>query len=272
MTGQLFGNSATAQPSAIILGASSGIGLELTRHLATRNYRLAIAARRKPLLDELAASLPQIRCIQAMDVSRSDEARKCFQTILEAMAPVDFVYLCAGTGHPNPGLKWGLEEETIRVNVLGFAALASSALSFFLTQGHGHLVGITSVASVRGSAIAPAYGATKAFGSHYLEALRLRALQSRLPIFITEVRPGFVQTAMMKTNRPFWVASPAEAAAQIVAAVGARKPVAYVTRRWRLAAWVLQYLPDAIYAKLDRVDQVLPRDSPGGTGNSGAAG
>ena len=169
---------------------------------------------------------------------------------MAAVVPVDFVYLCAGTGHLNPDLRWKLEDETIRVNTLGFAALASAAMSFFLNQGHGHLIGITSVAAVRGSAAAPAYGATKAFQSHYLESLRLRARRSGLPIFITEIRPGFVDTAMMKTDHPFWVSSPAGAASQIVAAVGARRSIAYVTRRWRLVAWLMRLLPSALYAKI----------------------
>jgi short-subunit dehydrogenase len=237
-------------PSAIIIGASSGIGLELCRYLAARDYRIAIAARRKSLLDEQAAILPQVRCVRAMDVSQPDEALLCFRSMLESMAPVDFVYLCAGTGHLNPDLNWRLEDETIRVNALGFAALASDALTFFLGQRHGHVVGITSIAAVRGSPAAPAYGATKAFESHYLESLRLRARRSRLPVFVTEIRPGFVATAMMKAERPFWVSSPVVAARQIVSAVDARKSIAYVTRRWRLVAWILRLLPSAIYAHM----------------------
>jgi short-subunit dehydrogenase len=238
------------KPSAIIIGASSGIGLELCRHLAAKDYRIGIAARRKAMLDGTADSFPQVCCVRTIDVSQPDEALQCFKTMLEAIAPVDFVYLCAGTGHLNPELLWKLEEETIRVNVLGFTALASSAMSFFLEQGHGHLVGITSIAAVRATRAAPAYGATKVFESHYLESLRLRARRSGAPVFVTEIRPGFVDTAMMKTDRPFWVASPAVAACQIAAAAEARKSVAYVTRRWRFAAWLMRLLPNIIYARI----------------------
>ncbi|MGE5213410.1 MAG: SDR family NAD(P)-dependent oxidoreductase [Nitrospirota bacterium] len=238
------------KPSAIIIGASSGIGLELCRYLVTKDYRIGIAARRKPLLDEMAASLTQICCVSEIDAARPDEAIQCFKSMTRAVAPVDFVYICAGTGHPNPDLKWEPEDETIRVNALGFAALASTAMSYFLKQGHGHLVGITSVAAVRGSSDAPAYGATKAFESHYLESLRIRARKSGVPISVTEIRPGFVKTAMMKAEKPFWVASPVVAARQIVAAAEARKSIAYVTARWRLVAWLMRMLPNMIY---DRV-------------------
>jgi short-subunit dehydrogenase len=120
------------KPSAIIIGASSGIGLEICRHLAALGYRLGIAARRGALLDEVAAALPQVchRCV--MDVGKPDDALEQFKSLWEAVGSVDFVYLCAGTGHANPDLNWGLEEETIRVNALGFAALAASAMSHFL--------------------------------------------------------------------------------------------------------------------------------------------
>jgi short-subunit dehydrogenase len=235
--------------SAIIIGASSGIGLELTYLLAYRDFCLGIAARREPLLRETAAMLPQVSCVQPMDISQPTEALPRFEAMLQKLAPVDFVFVNSGTGHLNPDLRWELEDETIRTNALGFAALASRAMTFFQEQGHGHLVGITSVAAVRSSGGAPAYGPTKAFASHYLEALRLRARRSGLPIFVTEIRPGFVDTAMMKTDRPFWVATPALAAHQIMSAVNARKPLAYITRRWRLMAWLMRLLPEALYAK-----------------------
>ena len=238
------------KPSAIIIGASSGIGLELCRVLAAKDYRIGIAARRRSLLDEAAAALPQVSSVSTIDLSQPNEALRSFEALLESMAPVDSVYLCAGTGHLNPELVWELEDVTIRVNTLGFAALASSAMAFFLRQGHGHLIGITSVAAVRGSSAAPAYGATKAFESHYLESLRIRARRSGSPIFVTEIRPGFVDTAMMKAEHPFWVCTPAVAASQIAAAVEARKSVAYVTRRWRLVAWLFKLLPSAIYARV----------------------
>lgn len=236
--------------SAIIIGASSGIGLELSRQLAAKDYRVGIAARRKNLLDEIAAVHPQVCSVQEMDVSQPEAALAAFESMLHEMGTVDVVYLNAGAGHVNHELDWNKEAETIRVNVLGFAALATRAMTFFLEQGHGQLAGITSVAAVRGSAGAPAYGASKAFESQYLDSLRIKGKQSGQPIYVTEIRPGFVDTAMMKAKNPFWVATPAVAAQQIIAAVEARKSLAYVTRRWRLVAWLLKLLPDAIYAKM----------------------
>jgi short-subunit dehydrogenase len=86
--------------------------------------------------------------------------------------------------------------------------------------------------------------------SAIMDALRFRARKSNLPIFVTEIRPGFVDTAMMKARHPFWVISAAVAARRIVAAVDARKPFAHVPRRWRLVACLMRLLPDVLYAKV----------------------
>ena len=237
-------------PSAIIIGASSGIGLELARLLASRGLRLGLAARRTELLEQHAAVLPALSCFRSLDVSDPTAAISALEGMFTDLAPVSFIYLVAGTGHLNPDLRWAPEEETIRVNALGFAALAACSLRLFLQQGSGHLIGISSVAALRGSATAPAYSASKAFASCYLQGLRYRARRSGLPIFVTEARPGFVDTAMLKAARPFWVASPAIAAKQIVGAVDTRRAVVYVTRRWRVVAWLLRFLPDAILSKV----------------------
>lgn len=238
--------------AAIIIGASSGIGAAICRELVAQQVagRIGIAARRKDKLDALAGELPGIEVVREMDLRDIDQSRQTFLAMLEALTPVDYVFLSSGTGHINEPLEWPPEEETIAVNAMGFAALASLTMAFFEKQGHGHLIGISSVAAVRGAGAAPAYGASKAFASSYLEALRFRAIKSGLPIYVTDIRPGFVDTAMMKTDKPFWVATPAVAARQILDAVEKRKHVAYVTRRWRLIAWVLRLMPARIYGKL----------------------
>jgi short-subunit dehydrogenase len=94
--------------------------------------------------------------------------------------------------------------------------------------------------------------ASKAFQSVYLDDLRDLALHSGFPIAVTEVQPGFVDTAMMKTDRPlpalvglFLVSSPATAAQQILRAVQKRAKHAYITRRYAIVAFVLKLLPRA---------------------------
>jgi short-subunit dehydrogenase len=235
--------------NAIIVGASSGIGLEIARALAGRGYRIALAARRVELLRQHAAELPAVVSARKLDVADPAAVQTVLPELFSDLGTVDFLYLASGLGHVNPALEWAWEEETIRVNALGFAAVAAATFLQFLRQGQGHLIGITSVAAVRGSAMAPAYSATKSFAARYLESLRYRAIQAKLPIHVTDACPGFVGTAMGRSPRRFWVATAGQAAHQIVQAAENRRKFVYVTPRWRLIAWLLKLAPEFIYAR-----------------------
>ena len=98
-----------------------------------------------------------------------------FKGLIEEMGGVELVVISAGIGFINPELNWPEEKATIDVNVTGFAALANVAFRHFEQMQSGHLVGISSIAALRGSRIAPAYSASKAFVSNYMEGLRFRA-------------------------------------------------------------------------------------------------
>jgi short-subunit dehydrogenase len=238
-------------PTAIIIGASSGIGREIAVQLCARGFRVGIAARNFAALADISQVLGAERCVfQTFDVAQTSIALSGFSRLQEELSTVDYVYLVAGTGYPNPDLNWSPEEATISVNCHGFAALAGASMRIFQAQGYGHLVAITSVAAARPSGSAPSYGASKTFASVYMEALRYWVLKNKLPLYLTEVRPGFVDTAMMKTTKPFWLISAQQAAAGTIAAVERRKRIAYVPARWRLVASIMRLLPDVLYAKI----------------------
>lgn len=236
--------------NAIIIGASSGIGRALAVDLSTEGYRVGLVARRTELLAQAAAELPGPSTIKMIDVSRPEHAMPLLREIIAEMRDVELFIVSAGTGFENAALDWDPERATIAVNVLGFAAMVNVAVAHLEARGAGHLVAISSIAALRGNGRAPAYAASKAFMANYLQGLRYRFHQMKLPITVTDVQPGFVDTAMAKADRLFWVASPEKAARQITAAIRARKRQVYVTRRWRLVAWLMKLLPDAIYARL----------------------
>jgi short-subunit dehydrogenase len=184
-----------------------------------------------------------------MDIARED-ATALFETFVDKLGGVDLVIISSGTGHLNPGLDTGPDVDTVSVNVIGFMKLAQAAMRHFLKRGGGQLVGITSVAALMGNRDGAVYAASKAFQSVYLDGLRDLATKSGYPITVTEVQPGFVSTAMMKTDRPLspfvrWliVASPEKAAHQIARAIRRRSKHAYITRRYALAAFLARILP-----------------------------
>lgn len=122
-------------------------------------------------------------------------------------------------------------------------------MHYFFQQDHGHLVGISSIAALRGIPGAPIYSASKAFVSNYLEGLRAYAHNHKKNITVTTIEPGFVDTAMCKAESGFWCATPKKAAEQIYA-IEKKKTHAYITRRWRLVAWLFKILPDCLFYTL----------------------
>ena len=207
-------------------------------------------ARRTDLLTQLRADLTGPCVIKTVDVSRPELAMPLLRELIEELRDVELVIVSAGTGFENATLAWEPERDTIAVNVLGFAGMVNVAVAHLETRGSGHLVGISSLAALRGNRVAPAYAASKAFVSNYLQGVRYRFQKSKLPIVVTDVQPGFVDTRMAKGDRLFWVASPQTAARQIAAAIRGRKQRVYITRRWRLIAWLLKVVPDALFSKL----------------------
>ncbi len=234
----------------IIIGASEGIGRELARLYAKEHYIIGITARRAELLEQLKDELGENIHVMPMDVARTDEAIQRFNALTEQMDGADIVIISAGTGHENPELRWEPEEDTIDVNVKGFTCIADAAFRYFAERGQGRLAAISSVAALRGSAGSPAYNASKAYVSNYMEGLRCKASRISRDIIVTDIKPGFVDTKMAQGEGLFWVACPQRAAEQIVRLISKGKTHGYVTKRWALIAFLLRIMPDRLYNKL----------------------
>ena len=236
--------------NAIIIGASSGIGRELAKVFSDDGYIVGITARRLELLSEVRKELPGISFVKRMDLASSDEAMDILEELIEEMGGMDIIVISAGIGFINPDLVWEKEKSTIDVNVTGFAAMANTAMKYFIEQGSGHIVGISSIAAIRGDPFAPAYGASKAFVSNYLEALRFKAKKMKAPVTVTNIQPGFVDTAMAQGDGLFWVAPAREAAIQIFDVIKKKREHAYITKRWGIIAWLFKLMPGWILTKL----------------------
>lgn len=135
---------------------------------------------------------------------------------------LDLLVISSGIGEINKELVVEIEKMTIDLNVVGFTTVCNWAFNFFEKEKHGHLTAIISIAGLRGSSLAPAYSATKSFQIKYMESLRLKAKETKLSIY-TDIRPGFVDTAMAKGDGLFGVASAHKAAQQIYRAIARKK-------------------------------------------------
>ena len=156
---------------------------------------------------------------------------------------MDLLIFSAGIGNLNKNLGFEVENHANQLNVMAFTEIADWSYKFFEKQGFGHFVGISSKAGLFGYRLAPAYHAAKSYQINYLEGLRQRALKSGLPIFVTDIRPGFVDTAMSKGKRRFWVVTKEKAAIQIIALIEKRKVIGYCSKRWQALAIAIKLLP-----------------------------
>ena len=233
---------------AIIIGASSGIGYELAVQLATRGYQLGLMARRQERLAELNDRLPGQHFIQVTDLIDADLARTQLAALIEQMGDVELIVVNSGVGASEKILDWTIQSEMIDVNVRGFTAMSMDAMNYFVQRGGGHLVGVSSIAAHFSGGLSLTYNATKAFVSNYLNGMRSRASRSGLPITITTVEPGFIDTPMLQ-SKPMGTASVEKAVTQIVRAILAKKSHVYITRRWVIVAGLFYILPNWLIRK-----------------------
>jgi len=235
---------------AIVIGATSGIGKGLAGKLAEQGFRLGITGRRSELLDQLKSEKPNSYIIKAFDVGDTKDSIKKLDELVAELGGLELLIICAGTGDINKELEFATEKCAIDTNVSGFTCIADWAYQYFEKQQYGQLVALSSIGGLRGSREAPAYNASKAYQINYLEGLRQKARQERIPIVITDIRPGLVDTDMAKGEGLFWVMPVEKTVRQILRAIQKKRKVAYVTKRWRFIACLLKLAPRGIYDRL----------------------
>lgn len=235
---------------AIVIGASSGIGEQLAELLYKANYEVAITGRREQLLKEIVTRFKDRMIYRAFDVKETALLENRLDKLTGVLGGCDLLIISAGTGDINDGLDYSIEKDIIETNVAAFTCAADWGFRYFQRQGTGHLVAISSVAGLRGFAAAPGYNASKAYQVSYLEALRQKAKKLKLPVYVTDIRPGFVNTKMAKGPGQFWVSSPVKATEQIFTAIRRKRKVVYVTKRWRLIGGLLKILPRFIHERI----------------------
>ncbi len=183
-----------------ITGASSGIGAALAFSYASRGARLALVGRRREALDALAERLPGEHAVYALDVRDRDRLHAAAGKFL-AEGPVDVVVASAGISVGT--LTEELDDFAVfravhDTNVLATVATFEPFIAAMKQRGCGTLVGMASVAGVRGLPGAGAYSASKAAVRAYCESLRVELRDSG--VRVVTISPGFIRTPMTAVN------------------------------------------------------------------------
>ena len=210
---------------AIIIGNSDGIGLALTRSLLERGWAVRGMARS-------ASPVQHAR----YDHTTVDVREPAFINALERAVETDtrLVIYCAGIGESFDPSRLADDVATFEINLMGLVQTARYSLPHLVARKSGYFVGLSSMADVLRAKHAPAYGASKAGMSHYLEsiALALRATGVK----VVNVRLGFVNTKMAKAEIKQWILEPDVVADRILRRVLTDSPARRLNIPRRMAA------------------------------------
>ena len=242
----------------LIIGATSGIGRALADLYCDAGSDVAITGRRQDLLDEFKFERETKHRISnngskvitgCFDV-RGNQNISNIEQIIAQLGGLDLLIYNSGYGEVSDTLDWEIEKRTYETNVKGFIEIVHYAYSFFAKQGHGQIAATSSIAGIRGNGFAPAYSASKAFMSIYMEGLHIKSLKTKSGVAITDIQPGFVNTHMAKGEKQFWVAPVQKAARQIFNGIEKKRSRIYVTKRWWLIAQLMKVVPGWVYYKI----------------------
>lgn len=235
---------------AIVIGATSGIGKEVALLLANQGWQVGIAGRRTELLRELHGTSANITHYKQIDVTQADAPTLLLQ-LIDEMGGMDLYFHSSGIGWQNNALDAEKELLTVKTNGVGFTQMVDTAFNFFATeQRAGHIACISSIAGTKGLGAAPAYSATKRFQNHYMECLTQMARMRKLPIAITDIRPGFVATDLISGSGYPMQLTAKDVAKDIMKAIKKKKGVAIIDWRYRILVGFWRLIPRWLWIRL----------------------
>ena len=240
----------------VIIGASSGLGKEITSQFAQMGWTIGIAARRIDALKELQQQFPEsIVATEQIDVTSADAGEKLL-SLIKNVGGIDTLLLASGIGSQNPSLEIDIELNTVKTNTLGFTHIVDTAFNYFRNRSNdetpGQIAVISSIAGTMGLGIAPSYSATKRYQRHYIDALEQLAHFEKVNVKFTDIRPGFVATPLLDTdghNYPMLMQTP-YAAKRIVRAILNRRRVAVIDWRYAILTSVWSCIPRWLWERL----------------------
>ncbi|HEU4709805.1 MAG TPA: SDR family oxidoreductase [Methylophilaceae bacterium] len=246
-----------------ITGASSGIGQALARHYARQGAQIGLAARRIDALQTLAAELGPQCAIYSLDVRDAAALDEAAQDFMQRFGVPDIVIANAGVSR---GTLTEHKEDLaafkaiMDINVLGMVHTFQPFIAAIkASPTKGRLVGIASVAGIRGLPGAEAYSASKAAAISYLESLRSE--MSHYGIAVTTIAPGYIRTAMtdINTYRMPFLMDVDIAVQKFAAAIAAKRRFVIIPWQMGVVARLMRLIPAGLWDWLVRKAPHKPR-------------
>lgn len=240
--------------NVFITGATGGIGAGFARAYAAKGATLGLVAHHRDALDHLISELPGSgHRGYVADVTDRDGIIQTAHQFEKEVGPADVVIANAGI---SIGVKTQYYEDlavmdrVFRINVIGMANTFHGFLPSMISRRAGTLVGIGSVAGIRGLPGSEAYCASKSAVITYCESLRIEMKKSNVEVIT--ICPGFVRTPLTAMNpypMPF-ILEPDEFARRAVAAIEAHKTYAVIPWQMALLAKIMRLAPNALFDRI----------------------
>jgi len=243
--------------SAVIIGATSGIGRALAIRLAKEGWTVGIAGRREERLKELADQFPEGTLIpQVLDIT-DPASTDALDTLLQKTGAPELFLHVSGIGHQNPKLDESIEIQTFETNGTGMVRMVAHFINYVkstASYGPKHKAQIGVVSSVAGTAglgISASYSATKKMQMTYLSALTQLARMEKLPVRFTDIRPGFVETDILDKGKKYPTLITAEKAADyILRGMRHHRRIVIFDWRFRLVTGLWRLIPRSLWEHL----------------------
>lgn len=238
---------------AIIIGATSGIGRAITEQLAAKGWQLGIAGRRISVLQEMQSKNLNIIATQEIDVTNDNAVEGLNGLIGKMGGNVDMFLHSSGIGYQNVELDAERELATVMTNALGMTRMVIAMFNYYVQhpEQKGQIAVISSIAGTKGLGAAPAYSSTKRYTRHYLECLsQLMHIRGIKNITITDIRPGFVRTPLLKGDKYPVQLDVNDAARDILKGVLAHKSVVTVDWKYRIPVFFWSLVPRWIWVRM----------------------
>ena len=235
----------------IIVGASSGIGKQVALNYIADGWRVGIAARREDPLKELKSKSPDKVEYEVIDIT-ADDAHHRLHSLIGKVGGMDVYFHCSGIGHQNTKIDIEVEVETVRTNALGFTRMVDTAFNYF-KDNHlkGQIAVVSSIAGTKGLGVSPSYSATKRYNYIYLDCLEQLARMQKADISFTDIRPGFVTTALLDDGQKYPMQMTVEyAARKIVNAVNKRRRIAIIDWKYSILVFFWRLIPRWLWVRL----------------------
>jgi decaprenylphospho-beta-D-erythro-pentofuranosid-2-ulose 2-reductase len=240
-------------PTVLLLGATSDMAIAIAKQFGAHGYNVQLAARNTKQLTTIESDLQvryNINCTSHAFDATSFATHQTFFDALPVKPDVTISVFGVMDEEEDAWGNWQLTQRMIDTNYTGAVSILNIAAKYYMQQGNGTIVGISSVAGERGRQSKLIYGSAKAAFSAYLSGLRNKL--AKTGVHVVSVKPGFVYTRMTEELKllPALTAQPAQVGKAVYNAVVNKKDVVYVKWMWRYIMLIIKNIPEGIFKKL----------------------